>query len=90
MEFLNYKVSFHSNNQALTNQFLSDVRSRTPVLHYLFVNVIIYQNIVRVDEAENILYAILYAILYCIVFSLSQSQYAHSFSNFMLEIVEST
>ena len=26
--------------QALTNQILSDVRSRTRVLHYLFVNVL--------------------------------------------------
>ena len=32
-------------NQVLTNQLLSDARSRTPVLQYLFVNVHPYQNI---------------------------------------------
>ena len=31
--------------QALTNQLLSNVRSRTPVLQYLIVNVLSYQNI---------------------------------------------
>ena len=31
--------------QALTNQILSDVRSRTPALQHLFVNVLPYQNI---------------------------------------------
>ena len=31
--------------QALTNLLLSNVRSRTPVLQYLFVNVLPYQNI---------------------------------------------
>ena len=31
--------------QALTNQFLSNVCSRTPVLQYLFINVIPYQKI---------------------------------------------
>ena len=32
-------------NQAVTNLFLSNVRSHTPVLQYLFVNVLPYQNI---------------------------------------------
>ena len=34
--------------QALTNKILSNVCSRTRVLHYLFVNILPYQNICRV------------------------------------------
>ena len=45
--------------QALTNQDVSDVRSRTPVLQYLFVNVLPYQIFLRVDETENILHTFL-------------------------------
>ena len=46
-ESLIYKncVTFDSSTQALTNQLLSNVRSRTPVLQYLFVYVLPYQNI---------------------------------------------
>ena len=35
---LPYKYSLSYCHQALTNQFLSNIRSRTPVLQYLFVN----------------------------------------------------
>ena len=35
---------------ALTNQILSDIRSRTRVLHYLFVNVFPYKIFVRVKQ----------------------------------------
>ena len=40
--------------QALTNQLHCNLRSPTPVLQYLFVNVLTYQIFVRVDEAKYI------------------------------------
>ena len=43
-EAVNYVNLFYT-RQALTNQLLSNVGSRTPVLQYLFVNVPPYQNI---------------------------------------------
>ena len=64
--------------QALTNQLVSNARSRTPVLQYLFVNVLPHiKIIVSVDEAENILHAFIRA--YCF---LDQSQYAYGFFHF--------
>ena len=60
--------------QVLTNQLLSDARSRTPVLQYLFVNVLSYQNICTCWWSRK----------YCKVFSLGQSQYAYGFSNFCI------
>ena len=40
--------------QALTNQLHCNLRSPTPVLQYLFVNVLTYQIFVRIDEAKYI------------------------------------
>ena len=60
--------------QVLTNQLLSDARSRTPVLQYWFVNVLSYQNICTCWWSRK----------YCKVFSLGQSQYAYGFSNFCI------
>ena len=40
--------------QALTNQLHCNLRSPTPVLQYLFVNVLTYQIFVRTDEAKYI------------------------------------
>ena len=43
IEEKNFKmIKSRYTNQALTNQFLSDVGSRTRVLHYWFVNVLTY------------------------------------------------
>ena len=46
--------------QALTSELPSNVRSRTPILQYLFLHVLPDHIIcIRVDEAENILHAFL-------------------------------
>ena len=56
-EAVNYVNLFYT-RQALTNQLLSNVRSRTPVLQCLltYLHIKIF---VRVDEAENISQAFL-------------------------------
>ena len=73
------KLIFCPQIQALTNQLFSNVRSRTPVLQYLFVHVISYQVICTCWWSRKYLTHILKAQWF-----LGQPQYAHGFSNFSL------
>ena len=66
--------------QALTNLLLNDVRSRTPILQYLFVKVLPYQNIYTCSYSRKCLTRFSIST----VFFLSQRQYASGFPNFSL------
>ena len=74
----------------MTNQFLSNVRSYTPVLQYLFIMDFHIKIFVRADEAENTLHTFYkHSVLW------GQPQYALLISDLyyaysMLEIAEST
>ena len=73
--------------QALTNQLHSNVRPQTPVLHYMFVNILPYQNICTHWWSKNILHS-----FYKHSAFLGQPQYGCFFqvSANRLEIAEST
>ena len=45
LKFQNFKNGPNVGKNTLTNQFLSNVYPHTPVLQYLFINILPYQNI---------------------------------------------
>ena len=64
----------------MTNQLLSNERSCTPVLQYLFANTLPYQDILYVMIKQKITYTLLYKHnVY-----LDQPECAYGFSNFSL------
>ena len=66
--------------RTLINQLFSNVRSRTPLLQYLFVNVLPCQDILHVLMKQKTSYTLFYEHnVY-----LGQPQYAYVFSNFSL------
>ena len=79
--------------QALTNQLLSNVHSRTPVLQNLFVNVLPYEDILYILMKQKTSYMLFYkhnvfrvSLIMLMVFLISALYYTYN----MLEIVEST